>query len=241
MRRIACGRDSAKSENRPSRRLAQGSRVEPGPGVGPVPVGRRRGDAEGRGRLVDRQAGEVAELDQLGLACGSSLGQPVQGLVEGQQVVVRSSAASSSGVRGRPALPIAARASARPLARALSTRMRRMASAAAAKKWPRLFQCRAWPAPDQPQVGLVDQGRRLQRLAGLLLGHPRGRQLAQLVVDQRQELLGGVRVALLVQARIRVTSVMPVIILHGRARIDGQELQQSNELAAGNWLRMQAP
>ena len=66
-----------------------------------------------------------------------------------------------------------------------------MASAAAAKKWPRLFQCCGRLAVHQPQVGLVDQGGGLQRLAGLLLGQLLGRQLAQLVVDQRQELLGG--------------------------------------------------
>ena len=71
-----------------------------------------------------------------------------------------------------------------------------MASAAAAKKWPRPFQCGACRA-DEPQVGLVDQGGRLERLPRLLLGQLLGRQLAQLVVDQRQELLGGVRVALL--------------------------------------------
>ena len=72
-----------------------------------------------------------------------------------------------------------------------------MASAAAAKKWPRLFQCCALLDVHQPQVGLVDQGRGLERLARLLLGQPLRRQLAQLVVDQRQELLGGGRVALL--------------------------------------------
>ena len=49
----------------------------------------------------------------------------------------------------------------------------------------------------QPQIGFMDQGRGLERLAGFFPGQfPRG-QLAQLVVDQRQELLGGVRVALL--------------------------------------------
>jgi hypothetical protein len=42
------------------------------------------------------------------------------------------------------------------------------------------------PLPDQPQVRLVDQGRGLERLPGLLLGHPLGSQLAQLLVDQRQ-------------------------------------------------------
>ena len=75
--------------------------------------------------------------------------------------------------------------------------MRRIASAAAAKKWPRLFQLLAAVRIDQPEVRLVDQGRGLERLAGLLAGQlPRG-QLAQLVVDQRQELSGGLRVALL--------------------------------------------
>ena len=56
---------------------------------------------------------------------------------------------------------------------------------------------RAPVAADQPQVGFVDQRRGLQRLPGLLLGQPLRGQLAQFVVDQRQELLRGVRVALL--------------------------------------------
>ena len=81
-----------------------------------------------------------------------------------------------------------------------------MASAAAAKKWPRPSQCRASSASDQPEVGLVDQGGGLERLAGLLLRQPLGGELAQLVVDQRQESLGGLRVALLDGARMRVTS-----------------------------------
>ena len=50
---------------------------------------------------------------------------------------------------------------------------------------------------DEPQVRLMDQGRGVERLARLLLGQLLGRQLAQLVVDQGQELLGGLRVALL--------------------------------------------
>ena len=61
-------------------------REEPGPGVGPVPLGGRAGRSQGRGGLLDGQAGEVAELDELGLA-GSSGREPVQGLVEGEQVL----------------------------------------------------------------------------------------------------------------------------------------------------------
>ena len=44
---------------------------------------------------------------------------------------------------------------------------------------------------------LVDQGRGLERLAGLLLRQLPRRQLAQLVVDQREQLGGGLAVALL--------------------------------------------
>ena len=50
--------------------------------------------------------------------------------------------------------------------------------------------------PDQPQVGLVHQGGRLQGLAGLLLRQPLGGKPAQLIVNQRQELIGRFWVAL---------------------------------------------
>ena len=104
-------------------------------------------------------------------AWASGRGQPVQGLVEGEQVVVRRLRRRPGRRRpGRCRCSAAAVLAGRRLRRAFSTRMRRMASAAAAKKWPRLFQC--WRLLDvhQPQVGLVDQGRGLERLARLLLG-----------------------------------------------------------------------
>ena len=41
----------------------------------------------------------------------------------------------------------------------------------------------------------MDQGGRLERLARLLLGHACGGELAQLVVDERQEFGRGLRVA----------------------------------------------
>ena len=48
---------------------------------------------------------------------------------------------------------------------------------------------------DELPVGLMDKGRWLQSLAGVFLSQvPRG-QLAQLAVDQGQELCGRVRVA----------------------------------------------
>ena len=47
-----------------------------------------------------------------------------------------------------------------------------MASAAAAKKWPRLFQSLRLFAADQAKIGLVDQGGGLEGLARLLVGQP---------------------------------------------------------------------
>ena len=56
------------------------------------------------------------------------------------------------------------------------------------------------PMPDgvsihQPEVGLMDESGRLEGLARSLLRHLGGRQLAQFVVYQRQESLGGPCVA----------------------------------------------
>jgi hypothetical protein len=53
------------------------------------------------------------------------------------------------------------------------------------------------PFADQPEVRLVDQGGRLEGLAGLLLDQPGGGQFPQLVVDQGQQLARRLRVALL--------------------------------------------
>ena len=87
-----------------------------------------------------------------------------------------------------------------------------MASAAAAKKWPRPSQCWRRASPDQPQVRLVDQGRRLQRLPGLFMGQALGGELAQLVVHQRQQLFGRGGVACSMADRIRVTSLIGLSI-----------------------------
>src|SRR5207249_3220436 len=52
--------------------------------------------------------------------------------------------------------------------------------------------------PDhQSHIGFMDQGGGLEGLAGLFLGHPLGRQLPQLVVNERQELPRGARIAFL--------------------------------------------
>ena len=72
-----------------------------------------------------------------------------------------------------------------------------MASAAAAKKCPRPSQSCGWTAADQPDVGLVDEGGRLEGVPGLLVGQAGGGELPQLVVDEREQVGRGRRVALL--------------------------------------------
>ncbi len=134
----------------------------------------------------ERQPGEVAELDEIGLE--RVLGrQPGQGLVQGEQVFARLGAGgrsgSSSSRRGRPPCLAAA------FRRAGSTRMRRMASAAAAKKWPRLSQ----RAPSAgPTSRSTPRGRGPSR-SGCCRGLRRpcaAASFGKLVVDERQEVGG---------------------------------------------------
>jgi hypothetical protein len=51
--------------------------------------------------------------------------------------------------------------------------------------------------PHQPQIGLVNQRSCLKRLTGILTNQSGHRQLPQLIVDKRQELLGGRRITVL--------------------------------------------
>ena len=63
-----------------------------------------------------------------------------------------------------------------------------------------------WPGVDKAQIRFVHQPRSLNRLTGRFLRHLLGRQTAQLLVDQRQQLIGSEEVALSIRARILVTS-----------------------------------
>ena len=48
----------------------------------------------------------------------------------------------------------------------------------------------------QPQPGFMDEGRGLKCLSGDFVRHSPGRQTAKLFIDERQEFLGGFRIAL---------------------------------------------
>ena len=65
------------------------------------------------------------------------------------------------------------------------------------EEMPPTFPAHLLIGAQEPQAGFVNQCRGLQRLPGLLLSEFLSSQLAKLVIHQRQELLRGVRVALL--------------------------------------------
>jgi len=159
------------------------SGIRPGHGgVQPGAVGCSRRDAQALGRLLERQPGEEPHLHQLGLD-GVVLGELLQGLVQGQDFLC--GAAGQQGVEvGGVALPAAA-----ALETALAPRL--LDQDAAHGRGGRGEEMAApvpvgrRARPDEPEVGLVNQGGRLQGLAGLLVREPLGGQPAQFVVDQR--------------------------------------------------------
>ena len=177
----------------PRPRPAEDLAADPGAGVSPVAVGGGPRDPERLGGLLDAQPGEVAELDQPGRLGVFGI-QAVERLVDGQDLVGR----VVDGQVGLQQLQPGAgppRASAAPAGGRTRPGSRRIASAAAAKKWPRPSQRRGRAAGDQPEVRLVDQSRGLERLAGFLLRQPPGGELAELLVDQGQKFPGGPGVA----------------------------------------------
>jgi hypothetical protein len=159
-----------------------------------VPVGRSGGKAQDFGGLVTGQPREIAHLDQAGLQ-RVGMGEPGQGRVQGEQVLVRLGYGDEVRVHH---LPLAAAAVLGP----------RLAAGAldedAAHGFGRRGEEVAAAVPvtglvpvHQPYIGLVDQGRGLEGLAGPFLSEPLGRKLAEFVINQRQELVGGARIALL--------------------------------------------
>ena len=163
-------------------------------------IGSCGGNAQRFGRLVRREPGEVAQLHEFGALTGPR--QPACRVPRPGPAT--SSVAASSADRSAidSSTRLAATTAFQSVSSAgLSTRIRRIASAAAAKKWPRLSQCWTLLHIHQPDVRLMHQRRGLQRLVRLLLGHFGSGQFPQFVVDQRQELLGRLTVRLVRSAR----------------------------------------
>ena len=96
--------------------------------------------------------------------------------------------------------------------RALSIRIRRMASAAAAKKWRRLAKPPALAGPTSRKYASWTRAVALSVCPGSLAGELFGGGAAQFVIDQRHELLlAACGSPVWMASRMRVTSVMMVM------------------------------
>ena len=140
---------------------------------------------------LDRQPGEVPQFDQAGRR--RVLGASGPAPRPGRGVVVRGL------VRGEPAA--SSRSSRSPPAAVLAGRLRRACvDEDAAHGLGRGGEEVAAAVPagcvgraDQPEVGLVDEGGRLEGVAGGLPVEPGGGEVPELVVDEREQFGGGLR------------------------------------------------
>jgi cyclic pyranopterin phosphate synthase len=166
--------------------------MQPGFGKGPIPFGRGQRDAEGVGYLRHRQARKETELDQVGLGWLHSR-QFRQGLIEGEDVQRGRLLDGTSGIEIH-SLPLAPPLESPPAAGLLNDdppHCFRRGSEEMAATVPLLCLLHI----HQPKVGIVDQGRRLERLPWLFLRELRRGQLSQFVINQRQQLLCRRRIA----------------------------------------------
>ena len=126
-------------------------------------------------------------------ATGSSTRQPVEGVVEGEEIVVRVGGGRVGEVdpaeAAAPFLPgLAPGGLDQDVPHGLGCRGEEVAPA---------VPLAVRGVTDQPQVRLVHQGRGLERLPRRLVRQLPGRQATELVVDQGEQLLGRLTVALL--------------------------------------------
>jgi len=144
-------------------------------------------------RLLDGQPGEKTQLDQFRLAL-VLLFELLQGLVQGEQIDLR------LGRRCRDVWQFLAVPATAGLERALVSgsvdkyaphRLRR-----GSEEMPPADPLLNLFTIDEAEVGFMHQGGGLERLTRLLVYQTLCRQLAQFVVDQWQELIGRVEIAL---------------------------------------------
>ena len=166
--------------------------VQPSPGVGPPAIGGGRGDAQRARGLIDRAAGEKAQLDQLRLRL-VLLREFNQRLVDGQQSVVVPTRGEVD-VFERLALPVAAAFDAAFAPRVLDEDAPH-GLGRRGEKVSAVVPFGGRLGADQTHVRLVNQRRRLERLSRCLRGHARGGEIPQLVVHEREQLGGGLAVA----------------------------------------------
>ena len=166
---------------------------QPGARISPVPVSRSTRNTESLGRLVDGEAPKYAELDQIG---GGPIlaGQPRERLIESDELIGSRPGDDETFVELSPLLPAAMHV--RQLAAGVIDKNPPHGLSGGGEKMPAALPVLG-SAVHEPQIGLMHQCRGLQCLAWFLLSESRCGQLAQFLVNERQELVGGLRVTLL--------------------------------------------
>lgn len=202
--------------------------LEADPRVGPVFVGGRAGDADCLGSVLDGQTGKIVELNQ-----SSGLwilgGQTGQGFIDVEQLLSRRGETDINGVEWDTSTPAAA------LVGLLASGL---IHEDAAHGFGRGGEEMAAAVPlllllvvaHEPQISFVNQGGSLECLPGRLPGQPMRRQLPQLLIDERQKLLGGLRIALLDGAQNAGDLAhcrSPTYGISVRARTNGGRLPQA--------------
>ena len=167
---------------------------KPGAGVGPPAFGGDFGDAERTGGLGVVETGEIAQFYQFGLrrvmAC-----EFFERLVNCEQLVIVGAGSRKFKVVDIQPRLIAAMPWGAALAGPVDQDASHRLGGGGAKV--RAILPRRLRIAAEPQPGFMDEGRRLQRQAGGLARHFRGGKFAQLLVNERKELVGGLRVAIL--------------------------------------------
>ena len=164
---------------------------EPGFSVGPVVVGGAGGDVHGLGGFFKSHADEVSQLDELGL--GAVLeGEYVQGVVDFEDFVV----VARSGDFQLIELDVFRAGAVADGAFAASFVDEDAANGlgGGGEKMGAIGKFGIVRA-DEAKPGFVDERGGLEGLIGGLPGHFCGGQFAQFVIDQRQKLVGGGRIA----------------------------------------------
>jgi hypothetical protein len=172
-----------------SKKLLAQRIAEPGSSVGPLLPGFVNRDAERGGDLVVTQAAEMTQFNNLG-DHRVFRRQPSERFVDREEAFVGSWGGHVSDFNAVIlAAVLASGLSPGVLDEDPSHRLGRGGEEMAAAV--------EVLVTDQPQISLVDQGGGVERVPGSLGGHFRGGELAQLVVDEREQFRGGPAVTII--------------------------------------------
>ena len=173
--------------------LALNFLIEPGLGVRPVLFDSAFRQPKNLGGFFDGHSNKEAQFDNLGLD-RIARGQLIERIIDGQKMIFvgRHGNVHVFKIHSLQTTAVTARKSApgvvnKKMAHGLGRGGEEMRA---------IFESRVFFA-DQAHPDLMHQGGGLERVTGRIMGHFVSGELAQFRIDQRQELIGGFRIAVL--------------------------------------------